>query len=192
VNTPGAVVHRLHDAPAGHDPQAVCPDGERQVERRDRDLGDLVHVLAAGHAGWQDRELGGAGPGQQVPGRAEMVRQPAGHGSQQRVSGLVAEAVADRGEPVHREQAQGSLRRALGFGQVRAVATLQPRSAAIAVLGAPPAAASTILARSTSRCGLVAARTICSSLRRRFLFTPDHRRAGPARHNPASSHDQTR
>jgi hypothetical protein len=52
--------------------------------------------------------------------------------------------------------------------QVRAVAALQPSARPVAVLDAPLAAASTIFARSTSRCGLVPARMICSSLRRHF------------------------
>jgi hypothetical protein len=51
--------------------------------------------------------------------------------------------------------------------QVRAVTMLQPSSRAICAFGFPAAAASTIFARSTSRCGLVPAATICSSLRRR-------------------------
>jgi hypothetical protein len=72
------------------------------------------------------------------------------------------------------------------------VATLQPRSAATAALDAPPAAASTILARSTIRCGLVPARTICSSLRRRFLFSRITTAPALPGITPASSHDQTR
>ena len=44
--------------------------------------------------------------------------------------------------------------------QVRTTATLQPRSRAMAAFAVSPAAASTIFARSTSRCGLVPARTI--------------------------------
>ena len=62
--------------------------------------------------------------------------------------------------------------------QARTIASLQPRSRAIWVFALPSAAASTILARSTSRCGLVPAATICSSLRRRFFVS---RQAQPGR-----------
>ncbi|HEY3952523.1 MAG TPA: hypothetical protein VGM53_04050 [Streptosporangiaceae bacterium] len=66
--------------------------------------------------------------------------------------------------------------------QVRTTATLQPRSRAIAAFAAPAAAASTILARSTSRCGLVPAARICSSLRRRLTVSS----TGTARARPAT------
>ena len=65
--------------------------------------------------------------------------------------------------------------------QVRTTAALQPRSRAMAAFAVPPAAASTIFARSTSRCGLVPARTICSSLRRRLIVSL----TGTARERPA-------
>ncbi len=55
--------------------------------------------------------------------------------------------------------------------QVRTTFALQPSSRAICAFAFPAAAASTILARSTSRCGLVPARTICSSLRRRLMLS---------------------
>jgi hypothetical protein len=55
--------------------------------------------------------------------------------------------------------------------QARAVAALQPSWRAISALDVPAAASSTILARSTSRCGLDPAATICSSLRRRFVVS---------------------
>ena len=50
-----------------------------------------------------------------------------------------------------------------------------------AAFAVPPAAASTIFARSTSRCALVPARTICSSLRRRLIVSL----TGTARERPA-------
>ena len=65
--------------------------------------------------------------------------------------------------------------------QVRTTATLQPRSRAISAFVVPAAAASTILARSTSRCGLVPAAMICSSLRRRLIVSL----TGTARARPA-------
>jgi hypothetical protein len=52
---------------------------------------------------------------------------------------------------------------------IRTTPVLQPRSRAICAFVPPSAAAKTIFARSTSRCGLVAPATICSSLRRRFF-----------------------
>lgn len=53
------------------------------------------------------------------------------------------------------------------FRHVLTVDGRQPRSRAICGLSFPSSAARMILARSASRCGLVAAFTICSSLRRR-------------------------
>jgi hypothetical protein len=47
--------------------------------------------------------------------------------------------------------------------------SLQPRSRAIFAFGSPAAAARMILARSTSRCGLVPALMICRSFRSRLM-----------------------
>ena len=62
----------------------------------------------------------------------------------------------------------------------RTVFSLQPRSRAIFALPSSAAAAMAILARSTSRCGLVPALMICRSFRSRLMVIRTGTAAGPA------------
>jgi hypothetical protein len=61
----------------------------------------------------------------------------------------------------------------------RTVFSVQPRSRAIFAFGSPAAAAITILARSTSRCGIVPALMICRSFCSRLLVIRTGTAGGP-------------
>ena len=71
--------------------------------------------------------------------------------------------------------------------QVRTTATLQPRSRAMAAFAVPAAAASTILARSTSRCGLVPARDDLLQLAAPLHGQPDGDSTGTPCHTGSPS-----
>jgi hypothetical protein len=61
----------------------------------------------------------------------------------------------------------------------RTVFSVQPRSRAIFAFGSPAAAAITILARGTSRCGIVPALMICRSFRSRLMVIRTGTAGGP-------------